>query len=342
LLITLVSVLTGNLRRARWTVAVALGSAAAALGWLFFVASGTVGYLQPAARLVLHNFTSFLAGGGGGAPAVSQGPLGISVLSLASTLIISALLPVGLWQTWRRHRRDPWMVAMAIGSVSWYALVAVRLVAAQGNELAGRGATFALIPVGYVAALAVVHLSGTAVRWQLHAAAATLPAVMVMLMLNGLASGWPPYWERLPGPHQVAGFDRSVGPEEIGAATWALSVLGPGHRFAADWGSYLVLGSYGDQAPITNISYLYTSPVAGKSDAWLALNQAVHYILVDSRLSQQLPAQGTYFPGAPAWGQSRPLAAAGLTKFNHIAGVDRVYDSGNIVIYDLTGWDNAP
>ena len=30
-----------------------------------------------------------------------------------------------------------------------------------------------------------------------------------------------------------------------------------------------------------------------------------------------------------------PLPLAGLTKFNHVPGVARVYDSGNIVIYDL-------
>ena len=32
-----------------------------------------------------------------------------------------------------------------------------------------------------------------------------------------------------------------------------------------------------------------------------------------------------------------PLPAADLEKFNHAPGVDRIYDSGNIIIYELTG-----
>jgi hypothetical protein len=211
-----------------------------------------------------------------------------------------------------------------------------RLLAAV--ELAGRAATFVFIPTAYIIAVAIGHLASTAIRWRARAVAAAVLVVVLLLLFDGLANGWPPYWERLPGPYLVAGFERSVEPDEIAAANWALEHLGPGNRFAADSGSYPVLGSYGDEDPVRDVAYLYTSPVFTQSDASLAIIQSLRYVFVDQRLSQSLPASGQYFPVDPNAGKyTEPLSSADLDKFNSAAGVDRIYDSGNIVIYQLTG-----
>jgi hypothetical protein len=70
----------------------------------------------------------------------------------------------------------------------------------------------------------------------------------------------------------------------------------------------------------------------------LAELQAVQYALVDRRLATELPASGAYFPVDPDAGRySHPLPEADLTKFDHLAGATRLYDSGNIVIYGLGG-----
>src|SRR5208282_4875260 len=119
----------------------------------------------------------------------------------------------------------------------------------------------------------------------------------VLFVFDGLANGWPPYWERLPGPHQVAGAERSVGPLEIALAQWAAEQLGPGNTFATDDGDFAVVGSYGDQNPIANDAYLYTSPAFTPSEVQQAAQQAIRYIAVDRRLSEALPASGSYFPG---------------------------------------------
>ena len=116
-----------------------------------------------------------------------------------------------------------------------------------------------------------------------------------MLVFDGLANGWPPYWERLPGPHQVAGAERSVGPQEIASAEWAVAMLGPGNRFATDSGDFPVLGGYGDQNPLSDVAFLYTSPKLTGSDIQQAADQQIRYILVDRRLSESLPASGSYF-----------------------------------------------
>ena len=194
------------------------------------------------------------------------------------------------------------------------------------------------VPTAYIVALALGHLARAAVRRQARAVAAALLVVVLMLLFDGLANGWPPYWERLPGAYQVAGSERSVEPEVISTARWTLQALGRGNRFATDFGSYPVLGSYGYQNPVRNVAYVYKSSVFTPSDASRAQIQALKYVWVDRRLSQSLPSFGQYFPIDPGAGKyTHPLPYGDLTKFNRTAGIARIYDSGDIVIYELTG-----
>jgi hypothetical protein len=342
-LISLVAAVTGHRLMAGWTAALAGVSALAAVAWLFLAAPQTWSYLVPYAQGTLHGLRALLAGGHASPAPAAVGPLGNQALSAAAVLVMSALLPVGWWCVWRRYRRHPWTVAMAIASAGWYVIVAVRLTVADGSELAGRASTFVFVPAAYMAALAVAQLTGTAVRWKARTAAAAMLATVLLLMFDGLVNGWPPYWERLPGAYQVAGSERSSGPEEIATARWARSALGPGNRFATDVGSYPLLGSYGDQDPIRNAAYLYTSPVYGPAESSRAGAQQIRYLWVDWRLSQSLPAIGQYFPDDPRAGKyTRPLPAADLSKFAGIRSVARIYDSGNIALYDLYGQQPPP
>jgi hypothetical protein len=335
-LVSTASLITGARRSAARLGALALVSAIAAASWAAFAARGVVSYLAPVADDVLRSSRALIGGGHSGAPPTAAGPLGDRVLAAVAVLTMSALLPVGWWQVWRRYRRQMWFVAAAIGSLSWYALIMVRLLVADGSELAGRAATYVFVPTAFIVALVLAHLVRAGLRWQASAVTAGGLACVLVVLFDGLANGWPPYWERLPGPYQVAGVERSVAPEELTAAKWALAALGPGNRFAADSGSYPILGSYGDQNPVYDDAYLYISPAYTRSDALRVRAEEIGYILVDRRLSRSLPASGSYFPGAaPPGVDSHPLALAGLTKFNRIPGVGRLYDSGHIVIYDL-------
>lgn len=337
-LICLVALAMRQRLMAGWTAVLAAASALAVAAWLFLAAPQTWSYLLPYAQGTLRSLQALLGGGHAAAAPAPVGPLGNQALSAAAVLVMSALLPVGWWCVWRRWRAHPWPVAMAIASVGWYAIVVVRLTVADGSELAGRASTFVFVPAAYLAALAVAQLTGTAVRWKARTIAAAMLVTVLLLMFDGLVNGWPPYWERLPGAHQVAGAERSVGPEEIATARWALSQLGPGHRFATDIGSYPVLGSYGDQNPIRDIAYLYTSARYGQALQSRAAAQQIAYLWVDRRLSQSLPVIGQYFPVDPRAGKyHHPLPEADLSKFIRDSLAARIYDSGNIAIYDLNG-----
>ena len=63
----------------------------------------------------------------------------------------------------------------------------------------------------------------------------------------------------------------------------------------------------------------------------------VRYVLVDRRLSSALPLVGVYTErGEAANGPvTTPIDPAALGKYDLIPGVSRVYDSGNIQVYDI-------
>ena len=342
ILITLVSLVTGHRRSAAWLGALALLAVVSVVSWLVTAAPATVSYLQPVAGGVLRGLTTLFGGAHASASPLSGGPLSDWVLSATAVVALSAVLPVGWWQVWRRHRREPWTVAMAAGSISWYAIIAIRLWVTDGSELAGRASTFVFIPAAYIAGLGMMHMVEAGRRWSVRIVTTAVIAGVLTLMFDGLANGWPPYWERLPGPYMVAAYESSVEPEEIASASWALAVLGPGNRFATDFGNFPLLGSYGDQNPVGEVDYLYTSPVFTRSDAAQVRAESVRYVLVDRRLSTELPADGEYFPNSATVTYTHPIPVADLRKFDRVPGVNRWYDSGNIVIYDLGAVLNAP
>jgi hypothetical protein len=342
LVVAFASLLTRTGHTALKVGTLAVISVAAVACWVTFIAPDTLSYFQPTLEGLAHGLDSVESGTSSGAPSTSAAPLGNQVLEGIVVLVITALLPLGWWRVWRLHRFNPWIVAAAIGSLGWFVALALRVGTPDGQELAGRTATFVYIPVSLIVGLALIRLVHAALarRWE-SAAIAVAVAGTLMLLSDGLSNGWPPYWERLPGPHLVAGFERSVGPEEIATAQWTLTALGPGNRFAADIGIYPLLIGYGDQDPLQGVGYLYTTRTFTPAIAQEAKAQAVQYVLVDRRLSQSLPASGTYFPGSSTTG-NQPIPIADLTKFNQIPGAARVYDNGDIVIYNLRGIRSAP
>src|ERR1700733_9849631 len=216
---------------------------------------------------------------------------------------------------------------MMIGSLSLFGTLGGRIGGPDGQELAGRSSTYVYIPVSVLAALALTRLvsTGPVRRWG-AAVTGVVMACVVALLLDGLANGWPPFWERLPGPHQVSSFEASVGPEEIPTSYWTLQYLGVGNRIAADAGIYPVLLGYGDQNALQAISFLYATPTWTPSVAAPASENDVQYVLTDVRLTQSLPAPGnTYFPGLPM-APTSTVPVAAINKYNHITGVARVYD----------------
>ncbi len=133
---------------------------------------------------------------------------------------------------------------------------------------------------------------------------------------------------------------RSIEPEGIQASMWSLSYLGPDNRVAADRINQLLLLTYGDQRVVTHLDdNIDVAPIFGSStfnteDKGILHAGKIHYLMVDLRLSTSLPVDGIYFENDRP---SRVIDRVALTKFDGVRQLMRVFDSGDIVIYDTGG-----
>ena len=341
-LLTVASLLAKDLRSAARSGALTLWTIILIAIWVYLVAPQTVSYLWPPLAGIWQSFRALLTSGLAGMPATAakqvRTPYSHKVIAEAAVLILSCLLPVGWWQVKRHFRHDAWVLALTFGSVTWYLIVAIRLLAADGSELSGRAAVFVFVPAAFIAAIALRWFIDYFPRSRATTLLGASLAAVLLMSVDGMVNGWPPYWERLPGPHQVGGFERSIGPEEIAVGNWMLAALGPGNAVATDFGNSPMVGSYSDQTPVLNVAFLYMSSTYTPSIVNQTQLQGIHYALADLRLTRNLPVSGSYWFMDPNAGRyAHPLPLLDMTKFNHTPGITRIFDSGDIVIYDLLG-----
>jgi len=310
--------------------------------WIAFVAPSTPKYLRPAVTDLINGVSKTLAGqiqkSDGG---FVHAPLTDAIASYSSVLVIAGCLPVCCYWIWRKHRANSWALASAVGALGYLAIPVIRVISTSGSEHAVRALTYLFIPVGLVLATSAAALVGGARRrgW----AVACCTAIATIVMVGGVTSGWPPYWGRIPADHMVVdGYENAIEPEGVGAAYWAQEMFPPGSRIAADDTNYTLMGPYGQQTMVRGTADLYYATEFRDEDRAEVVADQVQYLVADRRLSQQLPAGGSYFPDDPkAYHYTAPLPLAALTKFDNVNGIQRIFDSGNIVIYDLRGLDHA-
>ena len=344
ILVAVASRFTGSRNTAMRFGLLAAISAVTVIAWIAFIAPETISYFSPTVGTFTQAIQGFTSGTGSTAkaPSATSSPLGNLTLQIVTLLLLTILIAIGSWQAWKRHRRHPWIIGMMIGAtLGWAASVGIRIATADGQEIAGRAATYIYIPVAVIAALALTRLVNSAAmrRWGIAVGAAVVATVSALL-INGLANGWPPSWERLPGPHEVASFEASVDPQEVAIGYWSLKELGPGNVIASDQGLYPVLIGYGNQNPQQQVSLFYATPTWTVQVAGAASGLNIQYVETDTRLTTSLPPSGNYFTDQPVVTGKVPLA--NLTKYNHIEGVARVYDDGTINFYDLVSPGYVP
>lgn len=332
--------------RAHWRTlhvpALALGlTVAAAAAWVVLAAPSTFRYLAPNVTDLTGHLAPNARSFGLSLPA---SPVVDQVLVLVLIAALAVLLPYGAARIWREGHKGVGSITFLIASLSFYAVLVLRLVSYNGAERAGRAFTFVFLPVAPVVAFGVAYL----LRWPTRSTARRRGGDLIAVGVAGtmfagsIAGGWPPYWERLPGAYQVGGLERSVSPGGIAAANWALAALGSGNRFGVDFSNAALLAAYGKQDIVRNASTLYYSPTFGPAQREYLASESVRYLFVDRRLAQSLPVSGSYFPVDPEIGdRTSPIPLGNLDKYVGMSGVDRLFDGGDIVIYDLKGLGNA-
>jgi hypothetical protein len=324
---------------------VGLVGAAVVVLWLVLVASRVIGYLQPVAtgvsevlslirsdRTSRHLFENF------GTQRVSAADKAGGYEFGALTM---ALLLLGWWHIWRTGKligpRAAFVRAFVLLAIAYPCSLVFRFTPV-GAVLAGRLSPFVFLGVGFCAAVAI---SESTVLRRLRLG--TLVGIAVLLAYGGVVVG-SPSWNRLPGPYLVSADDRSIEPQGIDAARWARRVLGPGKRIAADRVNTVLMLTYGRETPVwlssepVNFAPVFFDTHLTARDRSLLRRAAIHYLVVDSRLTTALPTTGVYIdlnePGALH--HKRPLPKAAVTKFERAKHLSRVFDTGSIAIYDVS------
>jgi len=315
-------------------------AAAAALVWLFAVARYTLVYIGPYVRSNLTSVPQFVTGSTKPRRLIA-GFLRIPdyerVASYLSVFILLGLFTAALWALLRRRlpgeRAASWVLA-GLGGLYFASLPVVAL---RGDQTAKRVWEFSFLGLAPLCGLALWWLMRRRATWSRSLGAALLGVVFVG---SGVARSGEHI--RFPGPYLPSADPRSATEDVLAAARWLRFAHGPDGRVAGDRTLAAVLGSYGAQTPITyqengqpiwrifepeTLTPEVTAEVRDSGVGWLA---------VDLRSAGVFPLTGFYFdesePGAYV---DTHLSTRGLIKFDSAPGYRRVYDNGNIVLYQV-------
>jgi hypothetical protein len=287
---------------------------------------------------------------------VPHQPFGMRLVTMLAILLTAAGLATGFFRSLAlatpRDGRTGWpaireilerrwqesrLVFLAILAFGFPVSVALRL-SGGGWEVGNRMGTLAFFGVGLVVAVSIVHYwqgRRPSQGWRRRAP----PLALVIIVLGGITSAT---LNPIQGRYKVGADDQSIEPMGIETARWTRTWLGPGNRFVSDRINRLLLAGYGRQDVRLTVpkgvdaGRVFRAQKLDADEYWALAKGDIDFLLVDLRLSTDLPVLGFYFE---PWEQktTTPLSAAALLKFNNVDGITRIYDNGYIVIYDVRG-----
>lgn len=326
----------------------ALIMAAAAASWFVLEASQVTtselgDVLTEAVKSVVH----LISGASGGKKlfqSASQTNTAIArALGVASIVPLLAVIPFGLWRTWWKWEENALHRALAVVALFFPVTLFLRLTEA-GTETSQRASEFVYVGLAFVSGLFVLQLPPARTALARYGRPLGGVALATVIFLGGFIVGESPI-TRLPGPFLVGGEARATSPQGIVAARFAAARLPAGSRVIGDRPNVTLMGSYGHLERVTGsiegipVSRVFYSETFDELDQRVISNDVIDYIVVDRRLSHEVPAGGFYFestePQASAW--NAPIKVSALRKFNHVHGLSRIFDNGAIAIYDTSG-----
>lgn len=314
----------------------------ATIAWLMYVASYTMSYLSPVfsravasvIRLIIQEETGrqlFRASSG------AVAPLWERVTGLGSVVLVVLGLPFGLWIVWQRLRTNPLALVLSVVSLMYFPLQAMRFTSA-GWELSNRAAEFLFVGIALLLALAAVRL--WLIRHRHWYRNVLLMMYVSVIVVGGVLVGWSPN-VRLSQPYLIQAENALIEPPGAAAARWARLYLGPNHRVATDQANARFMLVYGEQYPLTGAEFglqqMMQSEQFGKTEEIILEKIAVDYVVVDQRRISWDNMAGYYFNRKDTDpNQSKELFNPRVwQKFDNHPYVNRVFDNGNVIIYDV-------
>lgn len=351
------------LRRLAWFAGLAV---VLPLLWSRIVGSPAASYLGPIFEYGLLDVLEVISGQSWpralfvGADGTSPAWL-LQALSIAAVLLVSIGLATGFFRvlalssggsgSWRRvenvlqlNWRNSHLVLLALMTLAYPVSIALRLVPSTW-EIGNRMSPFIFFGVGPVVATALVLFWAPLIDSRRRGL--VLGLVLTAMFGGGVVSGWGVAAQRLP--YKISADSLSVEPMAVQTARWTEKWLGPGNRFAADRVNRTLVATHGHQEVVTalydriDLSGVFFNDAFGRAELATIQRGQVDFLLVDLRLSQGPAWTGHYYElyGAENDHEGPPDIAA-LQKFNRLPGVNRVYDNGWIVLFDMRALSHAP
>jgi hypothetical protein len=267
-----------------------------------------------------------------------QTPVWERVVSLSSVaLIMLALVPAALAsRSWLKSKKSLPILLAAVGLA--YPIIPGGHLTRATSEISDRSSGFLFIGLGFLFAWWVTDRAVALRAVTRHA----LVAGLVVLFVGGAIVGSGPDW-RLPGPYHAAADNRSVDEYNVSTARWMASHLSTDNHVMADRIGRLLVSSIGKQYSVTSLGdAVDASPVFFENEVTASVTAALRkgaavYIMIDRRLSQQLPRVGVYLEQGEenSYKHLVPIDPRALAKFDSVVGVSRIYDNGQVAIYDI-------
>ncbi len=323
-------------RGAPWAMAASI--AVLTTGWLVFAAGGTVGYLNPVLSSAVNKVIQTISGQAstrvlfanqGG---VESTPNDERIVAVFGILLLGLGIYAGLRVVWRQHQRNPIVVLLVCAAVAYVGTLPLRFVSAAW-ETASRAGDFLFVGVGLAVALGVVWLLDNGVRGRrLHPHVAAGAAVIVFA--SGVIAGWPASL-RLALPLRVSAGGHTLEPPGYAAARWSGAMLGSAPRVAAEDSDARLFIDYGHQTALSGINpdvdlVLSSTAPLQPWERTLLRNNRITLVETDRRTISTDIIAGYFFDVGPP-----PLIAAASTDKFDLPDVDRLYVSGDLVIYGV-------
>lgn len=315
--------------------------------WFAFVAAGvTIDELGGVFSRAFHSVFDLIVGdseskqlfSGSGQQEHAVGRL----LALGSVVPFLIIIPLGLWKMWREEDRDPLRVALTGVAMLYPLTLGLRLTLAS-SETSQRASEFVFVGVAFLAAVLIVDWDRSRKRLNTTVVSLGLTGVAVLSFVGGFFIG-ELQAARQPGSYLVGAEDRSITPQGLAAASFAAGHLPDESRLLTDRTNATLLGAYGEVDPIfgryadISLPRILFGDQFDEDDRKAIHGQSLSYLVVDTRLSRELPVIGYYVESdeSGAFTRKEPVDRAALEKFESVPSLNKIYSNGPITIYNTS------
>jgi|GEM_PF-6313397 len=305
--------------------------------YTYLVARGALKYIGDAS---VEPFLEFLNGSKGGlrAPfqsAALQTPLFEVIFSLVGQLILAGLTLLSLWQAYKRYRRKEPMTWVIVAGLIYPLTVLGRIIPGI-QEAANRGGGFVILWM----ALLIGEYAPRPRLWG-SKGRILMATLGTIFCFSGFISG-SPYYSRYPTGFLV-GSPNQVDKYEVEAAQWMAKNTDETKIYCTDRLTAKVVGATSSATNVATIlPWNRLCKDMFRDTTWKSRNgfflhlRMFDYVIVETRLSRNVPADGYLFDAEKGNNYTKPLPKESLAKFANVADLKQVWRNKYVIIYENT------